>query len=64
MQLKKQGKKDVSFVCIPNPPVSKDNENKVIPMLLRVKTPEEADELLEELNKHKHGMEEEEDAAQ
>lgn len=64
MQLKKQGKKDVSFVCIPNPPVSKDNENKLIPMLLRVKTPEEADELLEELNKHKHGTEEEEDTSQ
>ena len=57
MQLKRQGKNNVSLVCIPNPPVSKDSDNKLIPMLLRVKTAEEADELLEELNKHKCGTE-------
>lgn len=59
MQLKRQGKNNVSLVCIPNPPVSKDSENKLIPMLLRVKSAEEADELLDVLNKHKCGTESE-----
>lgn len=47
--IKRLGKKDVMLVCIPTP----DTKPPPVPMLLRVKSPEEADRLLENLEKHK-----------
>ncbi|GAB1608103.1 nuclear pore complex protein Nup50-like [Argonauta hians] len=56
MQLKRQGKNNVSLVCIPNPPLTKGSDDtKPVPMLIRVKSSDEADELLEQLNTHKLG---------
>lgn len=46
---KRLGKKDVMLVCIPTPDVAPPP----VPILLRVKSPEEADELLATLEKHK-----------
>ncbi|KAI4462531.1 ran binding protein [Holotrichia oblita] len=46
---KRMGKKDVMLVCLPTP----DSKPPPVPILLRVKSPEEADELLAELEKHK-----------
>ncbi|KAJ8973864.1 hypothetical protein NQ317_016876 [Molorchus minor] len=46
---KRIGKKDVMLVCLPTP----DFEPPPVPLLLRVKSPEEADKLLEVLEKHK-----------
>ncbi|KAJ8956176.1 hypothetical protein NQ318_020727 [Aromia moschata] len=46
---KRIGKKDVMLVCLPTP----DVKPPPIPVLLRVKSPEEADNLLEVLEKHK-----------
>ncbi|KRT81430.1 hypothetical protein AMK59_5887 [Oryctes borbonicus] len=46
---KRIGKKDVMLVCLPTP----DSKPPPVPILLRVKTPELADELLAELEKHK-----------
>lgn len=43
------GKKDVMLVCLPAP----DSNPPPVPVLFRVKSPEEADKLLETLNKHK-----------
>lgn len=43
------GKNNVMFVCIPNPPIDKAPPAPT-PMLLRVKTDVEADELLAKLN--------------
>jgi len=51
---KRQGKNNVSFMCIPNPPIDpKNDDKKPVSMLMRVKTGEDADELLEQLDKHK-----------
>ncbi|GFX11560.1 nuclear pore complex protein Nup50 [Trichonephila clavipes] len=49
------GKNNVLLVCIPNPPLDVKNPDskEAIPMLIRVKTEQEADELLETLNKYK-----------
>lgn len=47
--IKRLGKKDVMLVCIPTP----DTKPPPVPILLRVKSPEEADRLLENLEKHK-----------
>lgn len=46
---KRMGKKDVMLVCLPTP----ESTPPPVPMLLRVKSPEQADELLKELEKHK-----------
>lgn len=46
---KRLGKKDVMLVCIPTP----DTKPPPVPILLRVKSPEEADQLLEALEKNK-----------
>lgn len=46
---KRMGKKDVMLVCLPTP----DFKPPPVPMLLRVKSSEEADKLLEILEKHK-----------
>lgn len=46
---KRMGKKDVMLVCLPIP----ESKPPPVPILLRVKGPEEADELLKALEKHK-----------
>lgn len=43
------GKKDVMLVCLPTP----DEKPPPVPVLLRVKSPEEADNLFETLRKYK-----------
>lgn len=39
------GKNNVMLMCVPNPPVDEKNPNTVVPLLVRVKTAEDADEL-------------------
>ncbi|XP_076806606.1 nuclear pore complex protein Nup50-like [Clavelina lepadiformis] len=53
MPMKKQGKNSVAITCVPNPPIDEKNPNEVVPMLIRVKTSEDADALEELLNKKK-----------
>ena len=51
MPVQRQGKNNLTFVCVPNPPINpKDKDDKVTPMLLRVKTGEDADALLEKID--------------
>lgn len=51
---KRQGKNNVFIVCVPNPPIStKDPSSNPVPMLIRVKTPEDADELLAKMEECK-----------
>ena len=54
--LSRQGKNNVSMVCVPNPPIDpKDpNAQKPVPMLIRVKTSDDADELLGKMNEMKN----------
>ncbi|XP_034318385.2 nuclear pore complex protein Nup50 isoform X5 [Magallana gigas] len=48
--LKRQGTNNVYMMCVPNPKISpKDEENKPVAMLVRVKNAEAADELLEKM---------------
>lgn len=47
--IKRVGKNNVMLVCLPTP----DSKPPPIPVLLRVKTEEDADKLLEEINKYK-----------
>lgn len=42
----RQGKNNVFLVCVPNPPINSKDPVTPTPMLMRVKTGEEADELL------------------
>ena len=49
----RQGKNNVALVCIPNPPIDGIKENEMVPMLIRVKTAEDADELFDKLKEHK-----------
>ncbi|XP_045175097.1 nuclear pore complex protein Nup50-like isoform X2 [Mercenaria mercenaria] len=49
MPLSRQGKNNVSMMCIVNPAIPKVPDDKPIPMLIRVKTGEDADELLEKM---------------
>lgn len=53
LPISRSGKNNVMIACIPNPPVDPKNPDKAIPMLIRVKTAEDADELLNTLNKYK-----------
>lgn len=39
------GRNNVMLVCVPNPPVDDKNPGGAVPLLLRVKTAEDADEL-------------------
>jgi len=49
-----QGKTNVSLSCVPNPPVdSKEENKKPMCMLIRVKTADDANELLKQLNDNK-----------
>lgn len=45
MPCTRTGKNNVLIVCVPNPPVDEKNAAAPVPMLLRVKTSEDADEL-------------------
>jgi len=47
--MSRSGKNNVSLVCVLSPPIPKMPENKPTPMLIRVKTGDEADELLEKM---------------
>lgn len=50
----RQGKNMVTIVCVPNPAVdTKQEDSSMVPMLIRVKTEEDADELLDTLKKYK-----------
>lgn len=65
LPMSRTGKNNVLLVCVPNPPLvpkkdskeTKDSDEadtkEAIPLLIRVKTSEDADGLLEILNKHK-----------
>lgn len=46
MPVSRLGKNNVMVVCVPNPPVDSSHPDKPIPLLIRVKTSEDADELL------------------
>uniref|UniRef100_A0A671QU24 Nuclear pore complex protein Nup50 n=1 Tax=Sinocyclocheilus anshuiensis TaxID=1608454 RepID=A0A671QU24_9TELE len=45
MPCSRTGKNNVMVVCVPNPPVDDKNPSTPVPMLIRVKTAEDADEL-------------------
>ncbi|KAH3877588.1 nuclear pore complex protein Nup50-like [Dreissena polymorpha] len=49
MPMSRQGKNNVSLMCVVSPPIPKMAADKPIPMLIRVKSSEEADELLEKM---------------
>lgn len=49
MSIVKQGKNNVMIVCIPNPPIDPKTPPAPTPMLLRVKTSEDADDLIAKL---------------
>jgi len=50
----RNGKNNVTMVCIPHPPLdTKSSSKEPAVLLIRVKTGEEADKLLEEINKGK-----------
>jgi len=49
-----QGKTNVSLSCVPNPPISSKQEDpKPVCMLIRVKTSDDANELLKQLDDNK-----------
>ena len=53
---KRQGKNNVFLICVPNPPINVKEEEpstEPVPMLIRVKTAEDADELLAKLEELK-----------
>jgi len=55
MVMQRMGKNNVSLMCVPNPPIDpKGDNNTPVLFLIRVKTGEDADQLLEQLNKHKN----------
>lgn len=47
------GKNNVMLLCVPNPPVDEKNPNTPVPLLVRVKTAEDADELHKVLEEKK-----------
>ena len=52
----RQGKNNVAIVCVPNPPLTdkkQEGDQKAVSMLIRVKTGEDADELLQHINEAK-----------
>ena len=51
MTMQRMGKNNVMFVCVPNPPIDPKTPAGPTPMLLRVKTDTEADELFQKLKK-------------
>ncbi|KAI0228292.1 Nuclear pore complex protein Nup50 [Lamellibrachia satsuma] len=54
MPMSRQGKNNVTLICVPNPPLDgSSDDNKPVSMLIKVKTGEDADELLEKLQEAK-----------
>ncbi|KAL1276079.1 hypothetical protein QQF64_035702 [Cirrhinus molitorella] len=53
MPCSRTGKNNVMVVCVPNPPVDDKNPSTPIPLLIRVKTAEDADELHQILQEKK-----------
>lgn len=53
MPCSRVGKNNVMVVCVPNPPIDDKNPSSPIPLLIRVKTAEDADELLKTLDEKK-----------
>ncbi|XP_039266847.2 nuclear pore complex protein Nup50-like [Styela clava] len=51
--VKKQGKNNVLIMCIPNPPINEKEKDKVVAFLIRVKTSEDADKLIEIMEEKK-----------
>lgn len=51
--ISKMGPKDVSYLCVPNPEIPGVSNTSPCKFLFKVKTPEDADELLEKLNEYK-----------
>ena len=49
MPLARQGKNNVSIMSIINPAIPKVPDDKPVPMLIRVKTADDADELFEKM---------------
>lgn len=49
LPMNRQGKNNVSLMCVPNPPLSTKEEPKATAMLIRVKSAEEADTLFEKM---------------
>ncbi|XP_051974065.1 nuclear pore complex protein Nup50-like [Xyrauchen texanus] len=53
MPCSRTGKNNVMVVCVPNPPVDEKNPSTPVPILIRVKTAEDADELHQILQEKK-----------
>nr|XP_057923461.1 nuclear pore complex protein Nup50 [Doryrhamphus excisus] len=53
MPCSRVGKNNVMVVCVPNPPVDDNDPASPVPLLIRVKTPEDADELHKTLDQQK-----------
>jgi nuclear pore complex protein Nup50 len=53
LPIAKAGPKDVSYLCVPNPPIPKTKSNAPCKFLFKVKTEDDANELLEKLNEYK-----------
>ncbi|XP_044041981.1 LOW QUALITY PROTEIN: nuclear pore complex protein Nup50 [Siniperca chuatsi] len=53
MPCSRVGKNNVMVVCVPNPPVDEKNASSPVPLLIRVKTAEDADELHKTLEEKK-----------
>ncbi|XP_051976241.1 nuclear pore complex protein Nup50-like [Xyrauchen texanus] len=53
MPCSRTGKNNVMVVCVPNPPVDEKNPSTPVPVLVRVKTAEDADELHQILQEKK-----------
>lgn len=53
MPCSRVGKNNVMVVCVPNPPVDDKNPGSPVPLLIRVKTAEDADELHKTLEEKK-----------
>lgn len=53
MPCSRLGKNNVMVVCVPNPPVDDKNPSSPVPLLIRVKTAEDADELHKTLEEKK-----------
>lgn len=53
MPCSRVGKNNVMVICVPNPPVDDKNPTSPVPLLIRVKTGEDADELHKTLEEKK-----------
>lgn len=51
--ISKIGAKDVSYICLPNPPIANVDSKKPCKFLFKVKTEDDANELLDKLNELK-----------